>query len=68
MYKFCQINFLYISTQNIVIVYIFLHYLLSLYFQKGIPCLIMLDKNNSVITKEGRMEVNEDPDGEVRKP
>ena len=36
-------------------------------FQKGIPCLIMLDKSNSIITKEGRMEVNEDPDGEVRK-
>lgn len=46
---------------------VLLNYILSFYFPKGIPCLIMLDKNNSLITKEGRMEVNEDPDGEVRK-
>lgn len=31
----------------------------------GIPYLVILDENNSIITKEGRMEVNEDPDGEV---
>ncbi|GIY04447.1 nucleoredoxin [Caerostris extrusa] len=30
----------------------------------GIPCLIILDENNSIITKEGRVEVNEDPEGE----
>lgn len=47
--------------------YVLLNYILSFYFQKGIPCLIMLDKNNSLITKEGRIEVNEDPDGDVRK-
>ncbi|KFM62101.1 Nucleoredoxin, partial [Stegodyphus mimosarum] len=35
-----------------------------LYGVGGIPCLIILDENNHVITKEGRMEVNEDPDGE----
>ncbi|XP_054710416.1 nucleoredoxin-like [Uloborus diversus] len=30
----------------------------------GIPSLILLDESNFVITKEGRLEVNEDPDGE----
>ncbi|CAL1276976.1 unnamed protein product [Larinioides sclopetarius] len=35
-----------------------------LYGVGGIPCLIIVDENNSVITKEGRMEVNEDPEGE----
>ncbi|GFU61415.1 nucleoredoxin, partial [Nephila pilipes] len=38
--------------------------LAHLYGVGGIPCLIILDEDNSIITKEGRMEVNEDPEGE----
>ncbi|GFR31757.1 nucleoredoxin [Trichonephila clavata] len=38
--------------------------LAHLYGVGGIPCLVILDENNSIITKEGRMEVNEDPEGE----
>lgn len=36
-----------------------------MYFSPGIPTLIILDEHNDVVTRDGRFEVLEDPEGEV---